>query len=84
MGNYLSHRKPGIGFEFGDRVLKFQFQFILFLPKVVGRFWHDPNGTPSGPSIRFTMPVNGIAAATAAAPLAMAGAAWMGSSGVTG
>jgi hypothetical protein len=25
--------------------LKFQFEFVLFLPKVVGRFRHDPNGT---------------------------------------
>jgi hypothetical protein len=64
--NNLSHRKPRNGFEFGNSVLKFQFQFVLFLAKVIGRFRHDPNGTPSGPSIRFTMLVNGIAAPRAA------------------
>ena len=53
--SYLSHSKPGIGFEFGNRLLKLEFKFGLFLLKVVGRFRHDPNGTLSGPGIRFTM-----------------------------
>ena len=66
MGNCLGHGKPGIGFEFCNRLLKLVFKFVLFLPKVVGRFRHDPNGTPSGPGIRFTIAVNGIAAPIAA------------------
>ena len=55
VGNYLGHGKPGIGFEFGNRFLKFLLKFVLFPAQVVSRFWHEPNGTPSGPGIRFTI-----------------------------
>jgi hypothetical protein len=62
VGSYLGHGKPGIGFESGNRLLKLEFKFVLFLLKVVGWFRHDPNGTPSGPSTPFTNPVNGTTA----------------------
>ena len=46
------------------------------------KFYHTDDATPTARQ-RFVMPVNPIAAPIAAAPLAMAGAAWMRSSGVT-